>query len=265
MQPSLMTKKERWAAAKTAFESGGTLQGVAVQFDLNIATVKSRASREQWKRIDQNEVRQSVAPDQNEVRQSVAPDQYTKSVSCIPSHQSGQSDLPESDQGLQNAMSSGLHNPTPLAVQNATLPESVAELQNATESVAELQNATPVKSSSTRRGRKSVARSPMLPVPAPPESLAPPPAIGGDPAGALATLAAASPDQFASAVAAYAQSQIALGAREIDAPRTVGELKAWVEIHRKSSGLDAKAGRMNAPLVDPPRTVGRRGVVIEVD
>jgi hypothetical protein len=83
----------------------------------------------------------------------------------------------------------------------------------------------------------------------------------------LLLMADAPPAEFQAALAKWLQHAIARGIANVSGPRTVAELKALSELHRKAAGLDASDGsRGNEPLVNPRRSVSRRpvGVVVEV-
>lgn len=77
----------------------------------------------------------------------------------------------------------------------------------------------------------------------------------------------APPELFQVELGKFMQGLIAEGLPSIAPPRNISELKTYVEIWRKCSGLDVKAGGDGkTPLVNPMRTVSRRSAkVVDVE
>jgi len=76
---------------------------------------------------------------------------------------------------------------------------------------------------------------------------------------ALLALASGPPAEFQAALVPVMQHLLAQGLQGMPPPRTVGDVKTAVDIHRRAAGLDSKdGGRGVFVLVSPLRTVTRR-------
>ena len=75
----------------------------------------------------------------------------------------------------------------------------------------------------------------------------------------LQSLAANLPEEYQSALALFSQAQITEGIQDIPPPRTIGELEKWINIWRRAAGLDKDKSVGSGGLINPIRTVSRRG------